>query len=75
MRLVAKYHFHFRLILGTTNDNFFKKIKKKQFGANLGPFYPNLGKINFPGKGAISFFNIPIIYDGAKNQKKLKTHS
>ena len=49
----------------------FKK-SKKPFGAILGPFYSNLGKNEFSWKkGALSVWNIPIIYHRAKNQKKL----
>ena len=50
-------------------SKFFKK-KKKYFGAIFDPFCPNLAKINFPGKKACQFLNIPNIYYHAKNQKK-----
>ena len=56
---------------------FFKKFKKPYFGAILGPFYANLGKIDFLGKienGLCQFSDIPIIYHHAKNQKKLLSH-
>ena len=35
---------------------FFKSPKKTYFGATLGPFCPNLGKNEFPGKRALSVF-------------------
>ena len=33
-----------------------------------------LVKMNFPEKNGSQFLNIPIIYDGAKNEKELTTH-
>ena len=36
--------------------NFFKKPKKTYFGVILGNFCPNLGKMNFPGKKALTVF-------------------
>ena len=55
---------------------FFKKSKEAYFGAIFGPFFPNLGKNEFSWKtGLCQFLNIPIIYDCAKTQKKLMTHS
>ena len=50
---------------------FFKKSKKTHFGVILGPFSPNLSKIEFSWKnGLCQFLNNPIIYHRAKNQEK-----
>ena len=53
--------------------NFLIKPKASYFGPILDLFLPKFGIIEFPGKKAFSqFLNI---YDGAKNQKKLNSHS
>ena len=55
---------------------FFKKSKNPNFGAILSNFYPNLGKNEFSWKkGLCQFLNIPVIYHGAKNLRKVTTHS
>ena len=55
---------------------FFKKSKNPNFGAILSNFYPNLGKNEFSWKkGLCQFLNILIIYHGAKNLRKVTTHS
>ena len=55
---------------------FSHKSKKSYFGVILGNFCPNLEKNEFSWKkGLWQFLNIPIIYHGAKNLKKLTTHS
>ena len=50
----------------------FSKISKKNlFWAHFGQFLPKFGeKLIFLGKGLCQLLNIPIIYHGAKNQKK-----
>ena len=53
-----------------------KKSKKTYFGAILGPFFPNLDKNEFSWRKELcQFLNIPIIYQHAKNKKKLMSHS
>ena len=53
--------------------NFFKKIKQTLFS---GHFAQICAKMDFAGKkGLCQYFNIPIIYHRAKNQKKLMTQS
>ena len=55
---------------------FFKKPKKKYFGAILDPFCSDFGKNEFSWKkGFHLLLYIPIIYYRAKNQKKLISHS
>ena len=55
---------------------FFKESKKPYFGAILDPFPQNLGKNKFSWeKGLYQFSNITIIYNRAKNQRKLMSHS
>ena len=48
---------------------FFKKSQKPYFAAILGQ------NEYYWKKGLVQFFNTPIIYYRAKNQKKLMTHS
>ena len=46
------------------------------YGALLGPFCPNFGKNEFSWKKKLcQLLNIPTIYNRAKNQKKLMSHS
>ena len=57
-----------------------KSFKRSKKNSILGPFWDLStqiwAKINFCGKkGLCQFLNIPIIYHGAKDQKKLMTHS
>ena len=53
---------------------FFKKSKRFSFVAILGPFSQFGKKWIFLEKGC-QFLNIPIIYNHAKNQKKMISHS
>ena len=68
--------FHFRLFPRKSNDKVFQKIQKKTyFGAIWGHFLAKSGqKRVFLGKRAVSVLDIPIIYNHAKNQKKLMSH-
>ena len=67
--------FHSRLFPRKTKDKVFQKIQKPYLGAILGPFCPYLGKNEFSWKkGLCQFFDIPIIYHRAENQKKLSSH-
>ena len=51
-------------------------LLKPCFGTILGPFWSNVDKKEFSWKkGLCKFLNIPVIYQCAKNQKKLMTHS
>ena len=50
---------------------FFKQFILGSFGAVLVQIWR---KMNFPKKELCQFLNIPIIYHGAKNLKKLTTH-
>ena len=62
--------FHFRLFPRKTNDKIFQKIQKALFWGHFGPFLPK-----FAGKnGLCQFLDIPIIYNCAKNQRKLLSH-
>ena len=59
-----------------SNDKIFQKIQRLYFGVIWSNFSPNLGENEFSWKkGLCQFVNIPIIYHGAKNLKKLTTHS
>ena len=55
----------------------FFKNQKTLFWAHFGPCMPKFGqKMNFPGKKSLcQFLNVPIIYQCAKNQTKLMSHS
>ena len=52
----------------------FQKVQKILFGGHFGHFIQISGKMNFPEKNGCQFLNIPIVYHGAKNLKKI-THS
>ena len=68
-------NFHFRFFPEKLMTKRFKKSEKSYFGAILGSFCPNLEKNEFSSKkGFRQFLNIPIIYRGAKNLKKVTTH-
>ena len=54
---------------------FFKKSQKNLFWGHFGHFLPKSGqKRVFLEKRALSVLDIPIIYNHAKNQKKLMSH-
>lgn len=52
-------------------------MSNKPIWGNFGPYQSKFGekKEFFPEKRALLVLNIPIIYQQARNQKKLKTHS
>ena len=70
-------------VLAFILDYFQEKLPWQNFWKNpknriLGPFwalFAQISTINFPGKKGCQFLNILIIYNCAKNQKKLINHS